>query len=411
MIPRSAPPRLQKGLSLVELMVAIAIGLMLLAGLASVFVTSSHSHREQLKSAQQIENGRFAIDLIAQDLHHAGYYGDFYALPSAPASMPAACESANSTLIYDAMALPVQGYNAPSFATSASADVSFAASGCAALLTPANLLPGSDILVVRRAQTVPVTQATDLVPNEVYLQANAVSAEIQFGGTGGFQLGSLNPNNSVNTVGTTAGASAPGGAVSTATILKKANNQGTAGAARSSALRIAADVRKFNVHVYFVAPCSMPSGGGNTCTGAADDGGRPIPTLKRLELASAGGVAAMNVVPLAEGIENLQVEYGIDDTAVSPASPTGYIGDGAPDRYTATPTAADLANAVSVKVFILARNTEPTGGHVDDKTYTLGSAGTTNSAGTKPAANDSYKRHVFSALVRLTNPSSRREIP
>lgn len=410
MIRRSTSLRLQSGLSLVELMVAITIGLLLLAGLATVFATSSQTHREQLKSAQLIENGRYAIDLIAQDLHHAGYYGDLYALPT-PAAMPAPCETANGTAIYNAMGVPVQGYNAPDFIARASADANFAASGCTALLSDANLLPGSDILVVRRAQTLPVTLAADLVQNEVYLQANSVAAQIQFGGTAAFQVGSLNADNTVNTVGTTAGATAAGGAVSAATILKKANSPGTALANRNTTMRIAADVRKFNVHVYFVAPCSIPNGGGNVCTGANDDGGRPIPTLKRLELTAVGGVTAMNLVPLAEGIENLQIEYGIDDTAESPAPPTGYLGDGAPDRYTATPSVADLANAVSIKVFLLARNTEPTPGHTDDKSYTLGSAGATNSAGTKPAANDNYKRHVFSALVRLTNPSSRREIP
>lgn len=411
MIQRSTSLRLQSGLSLVELMVAIAIGLLLLAGLASVFVTSSQTHREQLKSAQQIENGRFAIDLITQDLHHAGYYGFFYSPLPTPATMPTACETANGTFLYDAMALPVQGYNALNFNTRADADANFAASGCAALLSAANLLPGSDIVVVRRAQTMPVTLAADLVQNEVYLQANSVSAQIQFGGTGLFQVGTLNPDNTVNTVGTTAGATVPGGAVSAATVLKKANYPGTALGNRNTALRIAADVRKFNVHVYFVAPCSVPSGGGNTCTGANDDGGTPIPTLKRLELTSVGGVPGMNLMPLAEGIENLQIEYGIDDTLLSPPPPTGYLGDGAPDRYTATPNAADLANAVSIKVFVLARGTAPSAGHIDDKSYTLGSAGATNSAGTKPAANDNYKRHVFSALVRLTNPSSRREIP
>jgi type IV pilus assembly protein PilW len=403
--------RRQKGLSLVELMVAITIGLLLVAGLTTVFVTSSNSHREQMKTAQQIENGRYAVDLITEDLHHAGYYGDFFTILPAPGAMPAACETANAAALYDAMALAVQGYNAPDFASRADGDPNFAASGCSALLDAANLVPGSDILVVRRAQTAPVTSTADLVQNDVYLQANTVAGQIQFGGTGSFQPGALNPNNTVAALGTTAGAATSGGSVGAAAILRKANYPGTPLGNREKGLRIAADVRKYNVHVYFVAPCSMPSGGGDLCTGANDDGGRPIPTLKRLELGAAGGVPAMNVVPLVEGIENLQVEYGIDDVEMSPAPATGYIGDGAPDRFTATPSAAELANAVSARVFILARNTEPTASHTDDKTYVLGSATATGSAGAKPVANDRYKRHVFSALVRLSNPSSRREAP
>src|SRR5678809_1005243 len=70
-----------------------------------------------------------------------------------------------------------------------------------------------------------------------------------------------------------------------------------------------APIRKYHVHIYFVAPCSVPTGGGTVCTGSSDDNGRPIPTLKRIELASNG---TMNVISLVEGIENLQVDYGID---------------------------------------------------------------------------------------------------
>jgi hypothetical protein len=273
---------------------------------------------------------------------------------------------------------------------------------------------GTDILVVRRAQTTPIA-ATDPAPlitrNVVYLQASSLGAQIQFGALAGFVLGSLNSANAVVALGTTAGGTAPNGAVSTATLLKIANYPGTPLAARSNNPRIAADIRKFNVHVYFVAPCSMPSGGGNLCTGAADDGGRPIPTLKRLELTSNGAATVMNIVPMVEGIENLQVEYGIDDTAIAPPPATGYIGDGAPDRFTATPSSVDLTNAVAVNVYLLARNIEPTPGYQDSKTYTLGSADAAGSAGATAATGDPYRRHVYSASVRLMNPSGRREIP
>ena len=53
--------RAQQGLSLLELMIALTIGLGLLAGLTSVFVNSSRSHTELARASQQIENGRFAI--------------------------------------------------------------------------------------------------------------------------------------------------------------------------------------------------------------------------------------------------------------------------------------------------------------------------------------------------------------
>jgi type IV pilus assembly protein PilW len=63
-----------------------------------------------------------------------------------------------------------------------------------------------------------------------------------------------------------------------------------------------------------------------------------------------------------------------------------------------------LENVVAVKLHVLARNLEPTAGHVDAKSYTLGPLAVA-------AADDAYKRHVFSTTVRLVNPSSRRETP
>ncbi|MGH8571902.1 MAG: PilW family protein, partial [Gammaproteobacteria bacterium] len=56
------------GFSLIELMVAITIGLAVLAGVTTIFSNSSATYGELERAAQQIENGRYAIDLIRQDL-------------------------------------------------------------------------------------------------------------------------------------------------------------------------------------------------------------------------------------------------------------------------------------------------------------------------------------------------------
>ena len=53
------------GFSLVELMIAMTIGLLLLSGLAAIFVNSSDANRELQKTAQQIENGRYAIETVS----------------------------------------------------------------------------------------------------------------------------------------------------------------------------------------------------------------------------------------------------------------------------------------------------------------------------------------------------------
>jgi len=96
------------GFSLIELMVAITIGLAVLAGLTTIFSNSSATYGELEKTAQQIENGRYAIDLIGQDLRHAGFYGQFQGSTATPAALPDPCEVANLANLNAGLALPVQ---------------------------------------------------------------------------------------------------------------------------------------------------------------------------------------------------------------------------------------------------------------------------------------------------------------
>lgn len=65
----------QKGFSLIELLVATAIGLVLLGGIYQVFVgsTTGYRYNEQLSRLQ--ENGRFVLDLMTRDIRMAGYIG------------------------------------------------------------------------------------------------------------------------------------------------------------------------------------------------------------------------------------------------------------------------------------------------------------------------------------------------
>lgn len=72
----AARRRFSQGFSLIELLVAIGLGIVLMAGLAVVFANSSHTGAEVEKSIRQIENGRYAAELLGEDLNHAGYYGD-----------------------------------------------------------------------------------------------------------------------------------------------------------------------------------------------------------------------------------------------------------------------------------------------------------------------------------------------
>jgi type IV pilus assembly protein PilW len=99
-------------------------------------------------------------------------------------------------------------------------------------------------------------------------------------------------------------------------------------------------------------------------------------------------------VTIAEGIENMQVDYGVDTTRTAPDGRRQRLG----------PHQGHLADVMTAKVYLLARSLEKTPGFTDSKTYVMGTAGTITPA----TADQGYKRHVFVQSVRLINPSARR---
>jgi type IV pilus assembly protein PilW len=141
-------------------------------------------------------------------------------------------------------------------------------------------------------------------------------------------------------------------------------------------------VRRYLSRIYYIAPCT-------DC-----NRGDTIPTLKRLDLEGA----AMQETALAQGIEDLQFEYGFDTDS-----------DGAPDEFrtvlngVAGSPLNDWSNVMAVRIWILSRSTEPTSGYVDTKTYSLGAHGS------RGPFNDAFKRRTYTTLVKLNNPAGWRE--
>jgi type IV pilus assembly protein PilW len=64
-----------RGFSLVELMVAITIGLILLAGISSVMVSTKRSYNTQDSLGRLQENARIAMVILERALRNAGYIG------------------------------------------------------------------------------------------------------------------------------------------------------------------------------------------------------------------------------------------------------------------------------------------------------------------------------------------------
>lgn len=68
-------PARQRGVTLVELLVALALGLGVLVGLSAVYVAAKQSFRFQETAGRLQEDGMFALETIARDLRMAGFAG------------------------------------------------------------------------------------------------------------------------------------------------------------------------------------------------------------------------------------------------------------------------------------------------------------------------------------------------
>ncbi|HNS58808.1 MAG TPA: prepilin-type N-terminal cleavage/methylation domain-containing protein, partial [Nitrosomonas europaea] len=67
--------RNQQGLTLVEMMVAMTIGLVLLGGIITVLSSSQSTYRVNEAMARLQENARYAFQLLSRDIRMAGYRG------------------------------------------------------------------------------------------------------------------------------------------------------------------------------------------------------------------------------------------------------------------------------------------------------------------------------------------------
>ena len=354
--------RREAGFSIIELMIAITLGLMVLAGLSALFANASAARNELERNSRQIENGRFAIELLGDDLRIAGFYGELNvrALPAPPP--PGPLRDPCSLLPADwsaAITVAVFGY-----------DNGAGAPGC----IPANLKPNTDILVVRRVATCEAGAAgcAALAAGVAYFQTSRCSDQIAALGATPYRIGLH---------GST-----------TWDMMKK-----------TCLPAVTTAPRAYVVHIYYIA---------------TDNGnGLPIPTLTRLDFNGAGFTA----LPMVEGIEWFNLEYGIDPD-----------GDGSPDGYSADPNAFTIAgcttcsalenwtNIMTVRINLLARNIDASPRYADTKTYTLGhdAAGADITIAPPHAAyvdingvSHGYRRHAYTGLVRVVNAAERRDTP
>lgn len=98
-------PRQQRGVSLVELLVAMVIGIVILLAASEVMVSNSRTRGEIERTGRQIESGVFALQLLEDDIGNAGFWGE----STVPASgaLPPLCPISEADLD-SAMSYPLQ---------------------------------------------------------------------------------------------------------------------------------------------------------------------------------------------------------------------------------------------------------------------------------------------------------------
>jgi type IV pilus assembly protein PilW len=359
-------PNRQDGLSLVELMVAITLGLFVIAGVIGVYLGNKQSYRSGEALARVQESLRLATEYLTRDLRGAGAYGCVASnlvptlsytcsTSSQQRGLKNVLNSGTSTYAYN-FALHVQGGETTTSGTSWSPALDTTISGASP--APKN---GSDVITVRGPDSTAVSvlnhgsatdgsddltvrMTTEFASGDIVMAANCTHATV-------FQITGITSAPSATTAERTIAHAASGTPGNACTALGT-NYYDTAGL-----------LMKVRTRTYYVAT--------NATTG--------LPSLYRKEGAAAP-------VELVENIENLQIEYGVDTND-----------DGVADTYSTASTVdtnAQWPNVASIRVELVAASPE-NNVTTESQAYTF--------AGSTITPTDRRLRQVASFTVAVRN--------
>lgn len=350
----SARPRHQHGLSLVELLVAVTIGLLILATVIGVFFATSRNFRENDALTGLQDNARFAMDNLARDLAMAGYWGGVRpvdaarnvrvsaaAIAAVATGTPGDCGPATpppgSWLLNPGLAIEFR-------------DQTTGAAASAFSRCLGNLQTNTDVVMIRRVAGQPARRLTaagnfTLTGGRIYLKTNQSTGSLFRAGSGSLDL--LNP----------ADCSDPDSGVSIT----------------CPPVDAPADFYAFAPRLYFVHSVS---------------GSVTVPTLCRYVLRDdqSGAAPVMQEDCLAEGVENLQLEWGIAGA------------DGRTIQHYQHTYSID-ARTVRIHLLVRARDSSAASSHAT-REFTLANY---TSAGDSSLTQSGVLRRAFTTTVQLKN--------
>ena len=360
--------RTARGFSLLELMVAVAISSMLLMGVVALFVSSRASYETTEKLSRIQENGRYALDQLANDIRSAGYQGCSRPVGSgarrAGFNLNTIEPRLRPSAVWDFTA-PIEGFQG----TGASTFAPNLATALNPVALPSPAPRGiADVLVLRipRRDTAPMILAAK--------QANASAALVveipdPLQQTGPavitdclartyFQITRFNGNQVFH---------------------EQSQNFNDAGQRTASLRHVylkGAEIVPLTTVMYYLAPRDQQAA-------------QAVPM--RLSLYRREGTNATEEI--AEGIDRMEIRYGVDTTS-----------DGRVDNYVDANAVANWNAVYSVQISLLARAPEAYGTELDNQQYTLLMAGSNGVAAvTAGPFADRFQRKVFTATAALRN--------
>lgn len=350
----------ENGFSIIELMVAMVLSLLLLAGVLSVFAGSRSTYETVDRLSRLQENGRFALDQIVNDVRSAGYLG---CTRNPKYKITTLNSSTNLAWNFSQV---ISGFDASGSSWSPAID--------ATVVTPAT---GSDVLVLR----VPDREATG-IPLKVAMSASTSDLTVPHSTTASFASGDVvlltncEAEAALQVTGYTSGTTATGDTVAHGSGGATTYSPGNATNNLSYTFPANAEVTHVHTVIYYV----RQSGSG---TGTSCDATNACSLWRRNGMNTPEEVV--------EGIDSMQVLYGVDTD-----------GDGAADTYSTAAT-VDTNNqwgsVLSVRIALLGQSLDEYGNDKDANTYTLLDA-------TAGPYNDRRMRKIFSSTTSLRNRAS-----
>jgi type IV pilus assembly protein PilW len=347
-------------------MVAIAVGLLLMGGAISIFVSNKRTYEVTEELSRLQENARYALQIMLDEIRMAGYAGCGTDLSRVTSTIVAAPGSLLAFGVNGGGLEGIDGVADVSTWSPSGAALGFAASR----ITTVQDNTGADAITLRYAGGIGRRVLANTTKDTVQVEAPATVAAGQPAALLDCGAGTTFIVDELDTAGTVATITAA------VAFPQEFETSGTQFFPRVSSLRA---VR------YFI--------------GTGDAGGNSR-SLRRVTV--AGGDEE-----LVEGIEQMQILYGVDVT-----------GDGQPDSYVAAGS-ANLSNAlqwsqvVSVRLGLLMRTVTESGAQVDTRAYDLftgQSFANLGACGGGPGCVDPpdlrVRHRVFSTTVFLRNRTS-----